>query len=262
MFLFCFFPLCKHTTLSAAVNVCSSHSKPFYKEKFKPTFSLQQSTHAHVHWFTQRTVPVQESRQPRKDAQRHTNPSTSLAYRQTPLTCSSVPERSRSLTVNGKPEELSSCDLCTSRGYWVILALPIGWVGSQPSVPPSVETSINTTCECHCLANVITPIKQTERAITSKAFILWENKWLWWCWALALHLFIGIVHWYSEYSWTRLQIINVILLYLWWCRRSRDSCAEYCDWNVKFTFLFSYHSAGGNLLYSSVELRMKSCYEK
>lgn len=28
MFLFCFFPLCKHTTPSAAVNVCRSPSKP------------------------------------------------------------------------------------------------------------------------------------------------------------------------------------------------------------------------------------------
>lgn len=53
----------------------------------------------------------------------------------TPLTCSGVPESSRSLTVSGKLEDSSG--LRASEGYCPILVLPIGKVGSQPSVVTS-----------------------------------------------------------------------------------------------------------------------------
>lgn len=146
---------------------------------------------------------------------------------QTPLTCSGVPESSRSLTVSGKPED--SWDLCTSEGFCAILVLPIGKVGSQPSVPTPdtimhmkpMQANINKTCKCHCSHYVMTSIqkkKQREKLhlepahdITGKQIAVFGAQ---------------RVNWYSEYSCTQSQIINVILLYLWWCRRSRDSCAE------------------------------------
>lgn len=61
-------------------------------------------------------------------------------HSQDTLTGSGVPDSSRSLTVSGKPED--SWGLCTSEGYCVILVLPDGKVGSQPSAPTQ-ETRVN-----------------------------------------------------------------------------------------------------------------------
>lgn len=77
--------------------------------------------------------------QPKRKAQTQHDPQHRIfsipTDRPTPLTCSGVPESSRSLTVSGKPED--SWGLRTSEGYCPILVLPIGKVGSQPSVATS-----------------------------------------------------------------------------------------------------------------------------
>lgn len=62
---------------------------------------------------------------------------TDCSHNQSTLTGSGVPDRSRSLTVSGKPED--SCGLCTSEGYCVILILSIGKPGSQPSAPTQTQ---------------------------------------------------------------------------------------------------------------------------
>lgn len=126
MFLFYSFPLCQHTYLSAAGKVHCTFSKPSYDQKI------------HKQRHTIALPPYHDSTIPTEC--------------QTPLTCSIVPESSRSLTVSGKPED--SWDLCTAEGFCAILVLPIGKVGSQPSVPTPdtimhmkpMQANINKTC--------------------------------------------------------------------------------------------------------------------
>lgn len=94
--------------------------------------------------------------QPKRTAQTQHDPQhryfTIPTDRPTLLTCSGVPESSKSLTVSGKPED--SWGLRTSEGYCPILVLPIGKVGSQSSVATSkTKKRVKPTQICNMSQN-------------------------------------------------------------------------------------------------------------
>lgn len=112
--------------------VCRSHDvrRPLvFKFTQTPTCTQTHTNNRRRRWVEQPKRKAQTQHDPQR---RYFTVPTDCP---TLLTCSGVPESNRSLTVSGKPED--SWGLRTSEGYCPILVLPIGKVGSQPSVATS-----------------------------------------------------------------------------------------------------------------------------
>lgn len=183
MFLFCFFPLCKHSTLSAAVNVCSSPSKCPIKKSLSLLF-LPNKVHIHMCTDSHKQQFLCMSRAAKE---RRTEAHQPLDKPCIPPNSTYMFQCARKKQILDSQWEARGAEQLRSLHFQRILGdpRPAHWMSRLPAICAPIrhigayaamETSINTTCECHCLANVITAIKQTEKGITAKAFTLWEYK--------------------------------------------------------------------------------------